>query len=164
MKMKVVFDKNAPDFLRLSKIEPNPQKRIRLIALAQLKSGKTKSSIADSLGVDRHSVGEWYRRFVKYGLNGLNNLPKDCGHPKIAKDQEEAFIKKVEELQNSRKGGRITGYDIQKMALKEFNANYAKRSIYAVLDRLNVSWITARSKHPKADEKKQAAFKKTLIR
>lgn len=162
--MKVVFDKNTPDFLKLSKVEPNPQKRIRLIALAHLKNGKTKSSIAESFDVDRHSIGKWYRRFVKYGLKGLDNLPKDCGHPKIAKNQEEAFVKKIEDLQTSKKGGRITGYDIQKMALKEFNADYANRSIYAVLDRLNVSWITARSKHPKADEKKQSDFKKTSNR
>lgn len=161
MRKKVFFDKNVPDFLKLSKTESNPQKRIRLIALAHLKNGKTKSAIAESLGVNRHSVTKWYKRFVKYGLDGLNNLPKDCGHPKIAKSQQEAFVKKVEDLQNSKKGGRITGNDIQQMALKEFNADYADRSIYAVLDRLNISWITARSKHPKADEKKQAIFKKT---
>jgi transposase len=88
-------------------------------------------------------------------------LPRSGRKPKIPREREEEFIKRTESLQTSKNGGRATGYDIQKMALDEFGADYADSSIYMVLKRLKTSWITARSIHPKADEAAQAAFKKT---
>lgn len=162
MKIKITFEENAPDFLKISKRESNPQKRVRLMAMALLKKGRTMSGTAASLGVNRHTVGEWYRRYVNYGLDGLDNLPRSGRPSKISSEQEEAFIQRIENLQESKKGGRVTGYDIQEMARTEFNADYATRSIYTVLERLDISWVTARSKHPKVDEDAQNAFKKIL--
>ena len=45
---------------------------------------------------------------------------------------------------------------------REFGVSYANGSIYRVLKHLGMSWISARSQHPKANQEKQAAFKKTL--
>lgn len=161
MYIKAVFEADSPDFLKLSKKEQHPQKRIRLIALEQLKEGKNMSETAKSLGIERHAVGKWHARYKKFGLNGLDNLSKAGRKPKIPKEREEEFIQKIESLQDSKKGGRITGYDIQAIARNEFNADYADDSIYTVLKRLRVSWITSRSKHPKVNKEAQDAFKKT---
>jgi len=38
------------------------------------------------------------------------------------------------------------------------------KSIYDVLERLNLSWVSGRSKHPKCDLEAQEQFKKTSKR
>lgn len=164
MYIRPVFETNAPDFEKLAKKEKHPQKRVRLIALAQLKTGAKMREVAKSLGVERHAIGEWYARYKNFGLEGLDNLPKMATTSKIPKEREEEFIRRIESLQNSKNGGRVTGYDIQAMAREEFGANYADSSIYMVLKRLKISWVTARSKHPKVNEDDQVSFKKTSFK
>jgi transposase len=159
MYIKAVFEADSPDFAKLAKVEQDPQKRVRLLAMAQLKAGKAFGETAKLYGVERHAIGEWYTRYKKLGLQGLDNLPRPGRTPKIPREREEEFIQKTEELQNSKNGGRVTGYDIQTMACDEFDADYA--NIYAFLKRIGASWITARSKHPKTDNEAQEAFKKT---
>lgn len=160
-KRKIELDKDC-NFFNLSKRESNPQKRIRLIALGQLKSGVKITKVALSVGVDRHAVGNWYDSYKENGLAGLDNKPRKGKPPKLAREKEQDFLNEIENLQNRRSGGRVTGYDIQRLAKDLFNADYAEDSIYTVLKRLGYSWITARSKHPKSDIKTQEAFKKTL--
>jgi transposase len=161
MRVKIEFSKESPNFLKLSKKERDPRMRIRLVAMEHLKNGTTMTKTAKMLGLERHAISTWYTRFKNFGLCGLEDLPKSGRPPKLARESETDFIQKIVTLQNSRNGGRVTGYDIQKMAFDDFDADYAEDSIYTVLKRLNVSWITARSKHPKADSEAQAAFKKT---
>ncbi len=162
MYIEVVFEENCPDFKKLSKQEPHPEKRVRLIAMALLKEKKKIGETAKALGVGRRAVGKWYHRYKKNGLDGLSNLPRSGRKPNIPRDKEEEFLQRVVALQTEKTGGRVTGYDIQDMALNEFGAAYADDSIYTVLKRLGLAWITSRSQHPKADPEAQRAFKKTL--
>lgn len=162
MRARIEFSDGSPDFLKLSKKERDPRMRVRLIAMGHLKAGKTMRETAKMIGIERHSIGKWYRRFKNFGLCGLEDLPKSGRPPKIAQEHEKYFAQKIADLQSSKNGGRITGFDIQKMAAEDFGAIYADDSIYTVMKRLNVSWITARSKHPKANEAAQSDFKKTL--
>jgi transposase len=161
MRVRIEFNEGCPDFLKLSKKERDPRMRVRLIAMSHLKNGKTMGETAKMVGIERHSIGMWYTKFKNFGLCGLEDLPKTGRPPKLARENENEFIQKISDLQCSRNGGRVTGYDIQRMACNDFDADYADDSIYTVLKRLDVSWITARSKHPKADSEAQAAFKKT---
>lgn len=161
-KRKLEFDGDTCDFFGLSKCEPHPQKRVRLLAMGQLKDGKKIGVVATSIGVDRHTVREWYDAYKANGLAGLDNKPRPGKEPKLAREKEPDFLKAIDKMQESRSGGRITGYDIQKLAKDSFNADYADDTIYTVLKRLGYSWITARSKHPKTDKAVQEAFKKTL--
>ncbi len=161
-KRKIKFDGDTCDFFKLSKQEADPQKRVRLLALGQLKDGTKITKVAKSIRADRHSVGYWYDAYKAEGLAGLDNKPRPGKKPKLAHEKEQDFLKAIDKMQETRSGGRITGYDIQKLAKDSFNADYAEDSIYTVLKRLDFSWITARSKHPKSDKEAQEAFKKTL--
>jgi transposase len=161
-KRKIRFDGDECDFFKLSKQEADPQKRVRLLALGQLKDGTKITKVAKSIGADRHSVGYWYDAYKAEGLAGLNNKPRPGKEPKLAREKEQDFLKAIDKMQETKSGGRITGYDIQKLAKDSFDADYADDTIYTVLKRLGYSWITARSKHPKSDKAAQEAFKKTL--
>ena len=161
-KRKLDFEGDVCDFFELSKHETHPQKRVRLIAMGQLKDGKRIGVVAASVGIDRHTVREWYDAYKADGLAGLDNKPRPGKNPKLAREKESDFLNAIDKMQETRSGGRITGYDIQKLAKDSFNADYADDTIYTVLKRLGYSWITARSKHPKSDKAAQEAFKKTL--
>ena len=161
-KRKLDFDGDTCDFFELSKHEAHSQKRVRLLALGQLKDGTKITKAAKSIGVDRHTVREWYDAYKAEGLAGLDNKPRPGKNPKLARDKEQDFLKAIDKMQETRSGGRITGYDIQKLAKDLFNADYADDTIYTVLKRLGYSWVTARSKHQKTDKIAQEAFKKTL--
>ena len=65
-------------------------------------------------------------------------------------------------ISEKRAGGRLTGKDIQQLAKEHYNAHYTVNGIYELLKRIDMSWISARSQHPKADIQAQDAFKKTL--
>ena len=112
MNIKVTFEADSPNFAKLSKKEQHLKKRVRLLALAQLKSGKFIGEVAKRINFHRHTVGNWYVRYKKFGLTGLDNLPRSGRKPKLPKEREEEFIQRIEDLQHSKKGGRITGYDI----------------------------------------------------
>lgn len=161
MNPKIKFDENAPDFAKLARTEQNPKTRIRLLALAQLKKGVKIKDVAKAIGFDRHNVGEWYRWYQAEGIAGLKDAPRSGRIPNLSRDQENNFKEQVALLQKTRTGGRITGADIQRMAVEKFGAHYTEFTIYKLLERLNISWITARSIHPKSDPAAQAAFKKT---
>jgi transposase len=159
---KIEFDGDTCDFFKLSKFEEKPQKRVRLIALGQLKKGEKITKVAASIGIDRHTIGYWYDAYKTEGLAGLDNKPRSGKKPKLAREKEKDFLKAIDKMQEKKSGGRITGYDIQKLAKDSFDADYAEDTIYTVLKRLGYSWVTARSKHPKSDKAAQEAFKKTL--
>lgn len=161
-KRKLDFDVDTCDFFELSKCEAHPQKRVRLLALGQLKDGGKVGAVAKSLGVNRHTVRDWYDAYKAEGLAGLDNNQRPGKEPKLARDKEQDFLKAIDKMQETRSGGRVTGYDIQKLAKDSFNADYADDTIYTVLKRLGYSWVAARSKHPKSDKEARETFKKTL--
>jgi transposase len=51
--------------------------------------------------------------------------------------------------------------DITKMANEEFGTTYTVKGMYDLLHRINMVWISARSKHPSHNAAAQEAFKKT---
>jgi hypothetical protein len=55
----------------------------------------------------------WILRFIAEGLNGLQEKDGKGRKRKLSSSQEENFRQQVEELQQSREGGRIRGQDVQ---------------------------------------------------
>ncbi|NYT46798.1 MAG: winged helix-turn-helix domain-containing protein [Candidatus Methanofishera endochildressiae] len=74
------------------------------------------------------------------------------------------FKEAVITLQEERVGGRITGHDIRQLLDEQFQIKCCLNSVYNLLARLNIVWITVRSKHPKQDQTTQDDFKKTSVK
>ena len=148
------------DFFQLAAKEPHPRTRIRLLALGHLQKGKEKMEVIEMFQVSFVSLRKWLLRFIKSGVSGLQELQRSGRKKKLSTDQEEEFRKQVEELQEARKGGRVRGQDVQVLLKEKFSVDYALPSVYDVLDRCGLSWISARSKHPKSDPLIQEDFKK----
>ncbi len=148
------------DFFRLAKTEPHPRTRIRLLALGHLGSGKTKTEVAEMFHVTFPSLRQWLTRFIAEGIDGLNEKPGKGRKRKLSLEQEEEFRQQVEELQENREGGRVRAQDIQVLLKEKFCIDHALPSVYHVLERSGLSWISSRSKHPKSDPLAQEDFKK----
>jgi hypothetical protein len=61
-------------------------------------------------------------------------------------------------LQEQRPGGRITGHDIRILLEEQFQVACCLNSVYNLLARLDLVWITVRSKHPKQSQASQDTF------
>ena len=54
------------------------------------------------------------------------------------------------------------GKDVQTILQEQFDVHCNKRTVYKLLHRAKLSWVSGRSKNPKQDLDAQEAFKKTL--
>jgi transposase len=129
--------------------------------MMHLQAGREYAEIALFLGVKKEAVKGWIKRFRKEGLDGLKESPRSGAKRKLLTSQDAEFKASVLALQEEREGGRITGKDVQALLQNKFKVNCVLSSAYNYLHRVDLSWITVRSKHPKQDQEKQDAFKKT---
>lgn len=152
---------NNYDFEYLFKKASNPREKIRFLAFIHIQAKKSYSSISKIIKIDRHTIGNWVKKFNKEGINGIKEKGGRGNKPKLKVSEEESFRKAVLELQDNRPGGRIIGLDILKIMEEKFNVKCSLSSVYNTLRRVKLVWISGRSKHPKADIEAQETFKKT---
>ncbi len=151
------------DFVKLSRQSKDPKEKQRLLILANLQDEKTQSAVADSLKISVPTVKRTLRRFKDSGLDDL----KDHAHPgapaKLTEAERLELKEAILEQQALRAGGRMTGYDIQAYIEKRWAVSYGLSTVYTLLAKLNLSWISSRSRHPKHSVEQQADFKKPLV-
>ncbi|MDR2540198.1 MAG: winged helix-turn-helix domain-containing protein [Chlamydiales bacterium] len=56
----------------------------------------------------------------------------------------------VEKLQEQRQGGRVRASDVQQMLEEKFAVKWAQPSIYHLLKRCRLSWISAKTSKSKS--------------
>jgi transposase len=150
------------DFKLEFKRERNPLIKIKFLALHHLQSGKLLKDVADIVLYDEKAVRCWLRRFIEFDYEGLIEKAGRGQRPRLPKEKEEEFRDELDKLYEKRKGGRIKVDDIQKLLLDKFDCNYSHSGVYTLLDRINIVWITGRSKHPKHNEKLIENFKENF--
>lgn len=152
------------DFLKLYQTESNARGKIRFLALHHLQQGLSKSEVCRIVCISRHTLDSWFLWYKEEGVDRLRKQVQGRGvKPKISASQKElqdAILK----LEDERNGGRIMGADIQKMISETYQVSYHKNYIYTLLKKLGLSWVSARSKHPKSDPAAIEAFKKTSVK
>jgi transposase len=152
----------AHDFHALAKKEPHSRTRVRLLGMAHLQEGRNYHEIATALRVHATTVHGWMLRFETAGLDGLRESPRSGAKRKVGVSQEAKIKEAVLGLQEQRSGGRITGHDVRAMLEEQFQVACSLNSVYNLLARLDLVWITVRSKHPKQSQTRQDTFKKTF--
>ena len=126
--------------------------------MAHLQGGRDCQEIALSLRVHKVTVQGWLQRFKAAGLDGLRESPRSGAKRKLEPSQEAQFKAAVLGLQGQRSGGRATGHDVRALLEGRFQVACCPNSVY---NRLDLAWITVRSKRPKQGQASQDAFKKT---
>ncbi|MCX7101788.1 MAG: helix-turn-helix domain-containing protein [Methylobacter sp.] len=130
------------DFHMLAKKELHARTRVRLLGMAHLQDGWDYQKIATALRVHEATVHGWMQRFKTSGLDGLIKSPRSSAKRKLDASQEPRF----------------------KQLEQQLEVSCCLNSVYNLLARLDLVWITARSKHAKRNQASQDAFKKTSVK
>lgn len=150
------------DFLKMAKKETSKRIHERLLGFHHLIRLKSRKEAAAMVGRHPEWLRMWILRYDNGGYQELIDKPKS-GQPKLlTNDQEKQLIIDVLELQDNRNGGRITGREINEHIKSKFGVQYSGNAIYDLLERIGLSWVSSRSKHPKSDENRQKSFKQTF--
>ena len=150
------------DFQKMARSESCPRVRERMLGFYNLMIGKNRIEAAKAVGRNPEWLRMWVLRYDEGGYENLIDKPKP-GQPKyLTKEQENELVEDIIQMQDDRNGGRITGNEIREHIEKKYNKTFKNNSIYDLLHRLGLSWVSSRSKHPKSDEKKQKTFKQTF--
>ena len=150
------------DFERLAKKETNAKTKIRFLTFHYLQQGHTYASAAQLFLITLNSVQKWIARYKKDRVEGLKNktIPGRPGYS--AHRDPNKIIDKIIAMQADKKGGRVRLKDIQSMLSKDFDIHYQDiNGVHYLVTKLGLSWISARSKHPKQDKATQELYKKT---
>jgi transposase len=150
------------DFKLEFKRERDPIIKIKLQALHHLQTGRLLKDVADIVLYDEKAVRRWIRSFVDFDYEGLIEKEGRGSKPRLPPDQEENFKIELDKLHDDKGGGRVTVDDIQVLLGDKFDCNYSRSGIYTLLDRINIVWITGRSKHPKSSQDVIEKFKETF--
>lgn len=165
MKKKVVDlvkDIQQFDFKAEFKRERDPIIKVKLLALHHLQSGKLLKDVAEMVLYDECAIRRWVKAFVEFDYEGLIEKKGRGQKPRLPKEKEEEFKDFLDELHENKNGGRVTVDDIQKLLATKFDCNYSRSGVYTLLDRLNIVWISGRSKHPKHSQEAIDNFKETF--
>jgi len=150
------------DFKETYKVERDARIKIKLQALHHLQARKLLREVAEMVLMTEKTVRCWLQRFVDFDYEGLIEKEGRGRKPRLPANQEESFKEALDQLYDAKQGGRVTVSDIQDLLADTFDCAYSRSGVYTLLDRINIVWISGRSKHPKHSEDAIAQFKESF--
>ena len=150
------------DFDTLSKTVGNHRERRRYLAFAHIREGKSFTETARMVRVGLRTVMNWVEKFRTKGIEGIKEKHGGGVRPFIHPSENERFKNSVLDLQKTRPGGRVRGKDVIDLIEDLYGIRVGSSTVYSILKRADLVWITGRSRHPKANVKAQETFKKNL--
>jgi transposase len=135
----------------------------RMLALAFVLEGKSRTEAAISCGMDRQTLRDWVHRYNAEGLAGLTDRPHTGRRPWLTAAQEAEIARIVEVGPDLETDGvvRWRCVDLQKVIAARFKVELAERTVGKLLKKLRFARLSTRPYHPKKDAEAQETFKKT---
>ena len=162
--LKLRTDFNAAELRKRIRVERDGRVAARLLALASVLDGVSRTVAAAQAGMDRQTLRDWVHRFNTQGLEGLRNLTP--GHPVRRLTPEQAAEVRAHVLAgpDPDKDGLVRWrcVDVQNWIAETYQVHYHQSTVGKLLHALKLSHVSVRPMHPESDEATQAAFKKTL--
>ena len=136
----------------------------RMLALALVMEGKSRTEAALAAGMDRQTLRDWVHRCNEEGLAGLIDRQGDVGPKRLLSPAQEAEV-----AEWGRRGPDLAELgvvrwrraDLARGIAARFGVVMAERSISTVLRRLGFRRLVPRPRHPGHDAAAQASFKAT---
>jgi transposase len=138
----------------------------RLLALALVLDGHTRTEAADQAGMDRQTLRDWVHRYNVAGIAGLKS-GHGPGKPTSLTEAQMADLKAtVLTGPDPAKHGvvRWRCVDLRAEVARRYAVDVSERTIGKWLRKMELTRLQPRPFHPKRDEAAQAAFKKTSPR
>ncbi len=157
-------DFDAVSVRRLARDADDADQARRLLAIAAVYEGMSRSDAARIGGMDRQTLRDWAHRFNAEGAAGLINRPAP-GNPRRLTPEQEAELDGIVEAGPAAAGlGHLARWrcaDLKLLIAERWGVVYHERTIGKLLDRLDFSHITTRPRHYRQDKDALEAFKKT---
>lgn len=138
----------------------------RMLAIALVLEGRSRSEAAASCGMDRQTLRDWVHRYNAEGLAGLSDRRSPGRVARLTSEQATAVADWVRQGPELARHGvvRWRRIDLCAEVERQFGVKLAERTMGTLLRRLGFSRISVRPHHPQKDVEAQAAFKKTSRR
>ena len=135
----------------------------RMLALALVLDGSSRTEAAELCGMDRQTLRDWVHRYNELGVPGLSNRVPPGAKPRLSPEQEAEVVRLVREGPSVSEHGvvRWRRIDLSRVIETRFGVHLAERSVGALLRRLGFRRLSARPRHPGQDAAAQETHKKT---
>ena len=135
----------------------------RMLALALVLDGCTRTEAAKTCGMDRQTLCDWVHRFNDEGLPGLFGRRAPGAKPRLSPEQQAELATIVRAGPDLAKDGvlRWRRVDLAKVIEDRFKVHLAERSVGAQLARLGFRHVSVRPHNPAQDRAAIETHKKT---
>lgn len=156
-------DFDAAGLRVLAKSAKDPRQIRRMLALAAVYDGMSRTDAARIGGMDRQTLRDWAHRFNDEGPDGLISRKGGSTKRRLSPEQMQELAQIVETGPDRHMDGvvRWRRVDLKRVIEERFGVTYNVRTISKLLDALNFSHISGRPQHPGQDVRVMDAFKKT---
>ena len=139
----------------------------RMLALALILDGRSRSEAAALCAMDRQTLRDWVHRYNAEGLAGLSDRRGAVGpRPRLSPEQRAAVAELVRAGPDPAEHGVVRWRRVDLAAVIEarFGVVLAERTVGTLLHRLGFVRLSVRPRHPAHDALAQEAHKKTSPR
>jgi transposase len=157
-------DYGAYDLRALAKGSRDANQTRRLLALAAIYEGASRSAAAEIGGVQRQTVRDWVAAFNAHGPAGLIDGKAPGQRPLLTREQREALKRVVEAGPDPAVDGLVRWrlIDLAQWVFAEFGISISKQTLSRMLRRMGYRKLSARPRHHAQDPAAPATFKKVL--
>lgn len=157
------MDYSASDLRRLMSKEKDGAVVRRLLALALILEGKTRTEAAEQSGMERQTLRDWVHRYNAEGVAGLSSRVGPGPTPLLTEAQMAALKELVVKGPDPEtdKVVRWRCIDLRDKIEQRFSVTVHKRTVAKWLGLLELTRLQPRPFHPRKDAEAQEAFKKT---
>ena len=161
--VKLQGDVSAAELRAMARESRDSRQCRRLLALAAVAEGRSRSEAAALGGMDRQTLPDWVRRFNAEGAAGLLDR-KLGGRPSKLTAGQKTELAAIAKAGPDRKETGLVRWrrvDLKAVIQDRFGVVYNERSVSRLLHELGFSHISARPYHPAQKAAVLEDFKKT---
>jgi transposase len=159
------FEYSAVDLRRLASREKDGQVVRRLLALAMILDGHSRTEAAAMNGMERQTLRDWVHRYNAEGLAGLVSRVGPGPIPLLNEAQMAELLALVVNGPDPEVDQvvRWRCVDLREQVARRFSVETTERTIGRWLRQLKLTRLQPRPFNPKKDVVAQEAFKKTSV-
>ncbi len=156
-------DFDGPGLRRLAKGTQDAAQARRLLALAEIYDGSSRTDAARIGGVTLQIIRDWVLRFNARGPDGLINRKAPGNRPKLNEDQRRALARMVDSGPIPAIHGvvRWRRKDLARWLFEEFRIELDETTVGRELRAMGFRKLSARPRHYAQNGPEMDAFKKT---
>lgn len=155
-------EESAADLRRLARGSRDVAQARRLLAIALVMEGRSRTDAATAAGMDRQSLRDWVHRFNAEGPDGLRDKPRSGRPARLNEEQLQELDAIVATGPDLETDGvvRWRCVDLQRVIAAKYNVVLGERSVGRILNDRRFRHVSVRPQHPKSDPAAQDLFKK----